>query len=104
MDPHKGGQDAIQKILFEELVAHSHNSEICDSAADRSDNEYVPSEHSGQEECDHVSTHATDCDGDNVTASDDSVTDSETETVMKQKVDKFGINYPLLRVATGNSL
>jgi len=69
-----------------------------------SDNEYVPSEHSDQEECDHVSTHETDSDGDNVTASDDSDTDSETERVMKQKVDKFGINYPLLWVATGNSV
>jgi hypothetical protein len=53
----------------------SHNSEICDSATDRSDNEYVPSEHSDQEECDHVSAHGTDSDGDNVTASGDSETD-----------------------------
>ena len=44
-----------------------------------SDNEYVPSEHSDQEECDHVSTHETDSDEDNVTASDDSDTESEAE-------------------------
>jgi len=51
-----------------------------------------------------VSTHETDSDGDNVTASDDSDTDSETERVMKQKVDKFGINYPLLCIAAGNTI
>jgi hypothetical protein len=36
-----------------------------------SDNEYVPSEQSDQEECDYVSTHETDSDRDNMTASDD---------------------------------
>ena len=56
----------------------------------------MPSEHSDQEQCDHVSIHETDSDGHNVIASDDSDTDSETERVMKQKVDKFVINYPLL--------
>ena len=61
-----------------------------------SDNVYVPSENSDQEESDHMSTHETDCDGDNITASDDSDTDSETEGFMKQKMDKSGINYPLL--------
>jgi len=44
-----------------------------------SDNEYLPSEHSDQEECDHVSTPEIDSDGDNVTASDDSEADSETD-------------------------
>ena len=43
-----------------------------------------------------MSTHETVSDGENVTASDDSDTDSETERVVKQKVDKFVINYPLL--------
>jgi hypothetical protein len=56
----------------------------------------VPSEHYDQEECDHMSTYETDSDGDNVTASDDSDTDNETERVMKQKVDKIGTNYHLL--------
>lgn len=43
-----------------------------------------------------MSTYETDSDGDNVTASDDSDTDNETERVMKQKVDKIGTNYHLL--------
>ena len=46
-------------MLLEELEAQPHNSDICDSKANRSDmsdNEYVPSEHSDQEQCDHVST------------------------------------------------
>ena len=54
----------------------------CDKETDRSDtsdNEYVPSEHSDQEECDYVSTHKTGCDGDNITASDDSDSGSETD-------------------------
>jgi hypothetical protein len=58
----------------------SHIIVTCDSAADRSDtgdNAYMPSEHSDQEECVHVSTPETD--GDNVTASHDSDVDSETE-------------------------
>jgi hypothetical protein len=42
-----------------------------------SDDAYVPSEHSGQEECNPVSTDKTDSDGYNVTASDNSDTDSE---------------------------
>jgi hypothetical protein len=62
--------------------------------SDTSDNEYVPNEHADHEECDHVSKHETDTDGDNLTASDDSDTFSETEGVMKQIVDRFGINYP----------
>jgi len=57
----------------------------------------VPSEHSDQEDRDHMSTCETDPDGYNLTASHDSDTDSETEVGgMKQKMDKFGINYPLL--------
>jgi hypothetical protein len=39
----------------------------------------VPSEHSDHEECDHVSTHETDSDGDNMTASGDSETDGGYE-------------------------
>jgi hypothetical protein len=42
-----------------------------------SDNAHVSSEHSDQQECDHVFTRATDSDGDNMTASADSDTDSE---------------------------
>jgi len=44
-----------------------------------SDNEYVPSEHFDQEECDHVSTPETDSDGDSMTASDHCDADSETD-------------------------
>jgi len=44
-----------------------------------SDNEYVSSEHSDQEECDHVCTPETDSDGDDVTASGDSDAYSETD-------------------------
>jgi hypothetical protein len=46
-------------MVLEELEAQSHNSDICDSATDRndtSDNEYVSSEHSDQEECQFVHT------------------------------------------------
>ena len=99
MDPYKARQDVTEKMLLEELEAQSHNSDICDSETDRSDtsgNEYVPSEHSDQEECDHVSTPETDSDGDKVNASDDSDAGSETDGVMKYKMNKFGINYPLL--------
>ena len=39
----------------------------------------MPSEHSDQEECDHVSTLEIDSDVDNVTASDESDADSETD-------------------------
>jgi hypothetical protein len=42
-----------------------------------SDDAYVPSEHSGQEECNHVFTDETDSDGYNVTSPDNSDTDSE---------------------------
>jgi len=61
-----------------------------------SDSEYVLIEHSDQEECDHVSAHETDSDGDNVTASDYSDSDSETEEGCEDKMDKSGINYLLL--------
>ena len=60
----------------------SHITVTCDGESDRSDesdNKYVPSEHSDQEECDHVSTPETDCNGDNVTVSDDSDADNETD-------------------------
>jgi len=49
----------IEKMLLEEPEAQTHNSDMCDSKTDRSDtsdNEYVPSEHSDQEEYDSVST------------------------------------------------
>ena len=68
MDPYKARQDVTEKMLLEELEAQSHNS-------DTSDNEYVPSEHCEQEECDNVSTPEIDFYGDNVTTSDDSETD-----------------------------
>ena len=105
MDPYRAGQGAIRKILHEELETHSHNNEICDSETDSSDNEYVWSEHCDQEECDHVSTHETDCDGDNVTAaSDDGDTDSKMEGgIRKQKMDKSGIHCPLLWVTVGKT-
>ena len=86
MDPYKARQDVIEKMLLDELEAQSHNSDICDSATNRSDmsdNGYVPSEHSDQVQCDHVSTHETNSDGDNVTASDDSDADSEQRGFMK---------------------
>ncbi len=82
VDPYKASQDVTEKMLLEELETQSHNSDICDSETERSDtseNYYVPSEHSDQEECDHVFTPEVDSDGDNVTASDDSDADSETE-------------------------
>ena len=72
----------IEKILLEELEAQSHKTDIRDIETDRSDtseNEYKQSELSDQEECDHVSTIATDSDGVNVTASDDSDAASETD-------------------------
>jgi len=57
----------------------------------------VPSEHSDQQDCDHVSKCETDSDGYKLTASDDSDTDSEMGGGgMKQKMGKFGINYHLL--------
>ena len=61
-----------------------------------SDNEYVSSEHSDQEECDHVSTHETDSDGDNVTAWDNSDTDSETEGGYEAKNRLIWNKLPLL--------
>jgi hypothetical protein len=69
---------------------------ISDSETDRSDisdSEYVSIDHFDQAECDHVSTHETDSDGDNMTVSDYSDTDSETEGGYEEKMDKLGINY-----------
>ena len=43
-----------------------------------------------------MSTCETDSDGDNMTASDDSYIDSETDGGYEAKNGKFGINYPLL--------
>ena len=60
-----------------------------------SDNVYVPSENSDQEESDHMSTHETDCDGDNITASDDSDTDSETEGGYEAKNGQIWNKLPL---------
>ena len=54
----------------------------------------MPSEHFDQEECDHVSTPEIDSDVDNVTASDESDADSETDEGYEAKMVKFGINYP----------
>ena len=51
MDPYKARQDVTEKMMLEELEAQSHNSGICDKGIDKSDtsdNEYVPSEPSGQ--------------------------------------------------------
>ena len=99
MDTYKARQDVIKKILLDKLEAQSRNSDKCDSATDRSDmsdNEYVPSEHSDQEECGHVSTHETNSDGDNVTASDDSDTDSKTEGGYDAKNGQIGNKLPLL--------
>ena len=83
MDPYTARHDVIEKMLTEELEAQSHNTDIRDSETDRSDTcdgEYVPSEHSDDDEdCDHVSTFETDCDGDDMTASDDSDAGSETD-------------------------
>jgi len=44
MNPYNARQDAIEKMLLEELEAQLHNSDICDSETDRSDtsdNAYV---------------------------------------------------------------
>ena len=82
MDPYKAREDVIEKMSCKELETKSHNSDMCDSETNgsgTSDGDYVPCEHSDQEECDNVSTHETDSDGDNVIASDDSITYSETE-------------------------
>ena len=57
----------------------------------------MPSEHSDQQDCDHVSKCETDSDGYKLTASDDSDTDSGMGGGgLKQKMGKFGINYHLL--------
>jgi hypothetical protein len=61
-----------------------------------SDHEYVLSEHSDQEECDHVCTHETNSDGDNVTAADDSDTDSATEEGYEAKNGQILNKLPLL--------
>jgi len=61
-----------------------------------SENEYVSSEHPDQEECDHVSTHETDSDGHNVTASDDSDNDSETKGGYETKNGQIWNKLPLL--------
>jgi len=37
MDPYKARQDAIEKMLHEELEAQSQNSDICDNDTSRSD-------------------------------------------------------------------
>jgi hypothetical protein len=82
VDPYKAREDVTDKILLEELEAQANNSGICDGETDRtdtSDNEYVLSEHSYQEESDHVSTPETDSDGDDANASGFSYADSETE-------------------------
>ena len=53
-------------MLLPELEVQSHKNDICDSKSDRSDkseNEYVSSEYSDQEECDLISTSETDSDG-----------------------------------------
>jgi hypothetical protein len=60
------------------------------------DHEYVPSKHSDQEECDHACTHETDSDGNNVTASDDSDTDSATEDGYEAKNGQIWNKLPLL--------
>jgi hypothetical protein len=99
MDPYKARQIMTEKIMLEELEAQSHNNDICDSKTERSgtsDNVYVPSELSDQEECDHTSTVENDSDGDNVTASGYSDTDRETDGVYEAKKDKSRINYPVL--------
>jgi len=59
MDPYTARQDVREKMMLHELEAQPYNTDICDSETIRSntsDNEYVPSEHSDQEECDHVYT------------------------------------------------
>jgi len=63
-------------------LKYNVNSFIKNQRIDRSDmteNNCVSREHSDQEECDHVSIHETVSDEDNVTASDHSDDDSETE-------------------------
>jgi hypothetical protein len=75
------------------------SSHICDSDTRRSDtsDNIVPSEHSVQEECDHMSTHETDSDGDNLTGLHQMIVILIVKWGgIKQRMYKFGINYPLL--------
>jgi len=37
MDPYKARQNAIKKMLFDELEAQLHNTDICDRETDRFD-------------------------------------------------------------------
>lgn len=74
MDHYKERQDVTEKMLLEELEAQSHNSDICESETDRSNNEDVPREIFRSRRM----WPETDSDGDNVSASDDSDADSET--------------------------
>jgi len=87
-----------EKMLLKKLKL-SRNSDICDSKTNRSDtsdNEYVPCEHSDEEQCDQVSTPETDSDGDNVTASDNSDADSGTDGCYEARNGQIWNNYPLL--------
>jgi hypothetical protein len=57
MDPYEARKDVIEKMLLQEIEAQLHNNNIYDTETNRSDmseNEYVPSEHLDQEECDHT--------------------------------------------------
>jgi len=56
----------------------------------------VPSEHSVQEDCDHVSTYETDSDGDNLTASDNNDIDTETEGGYEAKYGQIWNKLPPL--------
>ena len=56
----------------------------------------MPSEHSDQEECDHVSTPETDSDGDSMTASDDSDANSEADGDYEAKNCQIWNKYSLL--------
>ena len=81
-------------MLLEELEAQSPNSDICDSetnSSDMSDNEYVQSEHSDQEECDHKKLILMEI----MWLHQMTVILTVKEGVMKLKMDKFGINYPI---------
>ena len=98
MDPYEARQDVIENMLLEELEAQSHVTYVAVKLTEvtRVTVNMCHFEHSDQEECDHVSAQETDSDEDNVTASDYSDTDSETEEGCEEKVDKSGINYFLL--------
>ena len=98
MDRYEAKLDVGEKMLLRNLKP-SHTSDICHSETERSDmsdSEYVSIEHSDQEECDHVCTHETDSDGDNVTASDDSDTDIETEEGYKAQNGQIWTKLALL--------